>query len=41
MGLAIKEEVDLQTQMLDRLDGDVDRVEAKTKVAKDRVRRLG
>jgi len=41
MALQIKDEVDAHTEMLGRMDEDVDRVAAKTKVAKDRVRRLG
>ncbi|EON97838.1 putative snare complex subunit protein [Phaeoacremonium minimum UCRPA7] len=41
MGLAIKEEVDRQTEMLDQMNADVDRVSGKVKVAKDRTRRLG
>ena len=40
MSLQIKDEVDLQTQMLTRMDEDVDRVAAKTKVAKDRLKRI-
>jgi len=40
MGLQIKDEVDAQTQMLTRIDEDVDRVGSKTKVAKDRLKRL-
>ncbi len=41
MGLAIKDEVDMQTQMLDQLDLDMNRADAKIKVAKDRARKLG
>lgn len=41
MGLAIEEEVKQQTEMLDRMNEDVDRVGGKIKVAKDRTRKLG
>ncbi|KAJ9151939.1 PX domain-containing protein [Pleurostoma richardsiae] len=41
MGLAIKEEVDRHTEMLDRLNDDADRVAGKVRVAKERTRRLG
>lgn len=41
MGLAIKDEVDRQVEHLDRVNEDVDRLGAKTDVAKNRVRKLG
>ncbi|KIH90515.1 regulator of vacuolar morphogenesis [Sporothrix brasiliensis 5110] len=40
LGLAIKEEVDLQAPMLQQLSDDTDRVQGKMKVAKDRIKRL-
>jgi regulator of vacuolar morphogenesis len=40
MGLAIKGEVDRQVEMLTRLNEDVDRVEAKTKVANNRLKKM-
>lgn len=41
MGLAIKDEVEVQNEMLDQMDRDVDRVEAKMKVANSKARKLG
>lgn len=41
MGLAIKSEVEVQNEMLDQMDRDVDRVEAKMKVANSKARKLG
>jgi regulator of vacuolar morphogenesis len=41
MGLRIRQEVDEQDELLKRLDTDVDRVAAKTKIARDRTRKLG
>lgn len=41
MGLAIKGEVEVQNEMLDQMDRDVDRVEAKMKVANSKARKLG
>lgn len=41
MGLAIKGEVEEQNEMLDQMDRDVDRVEAKMKVANNKARKLG
>ncbi len=41
MGLAIKEEVEGQTELLAGLDGDVNRVAGKIQVGKERARRLG
>ena len=41
MGLAIKGEVEVQNEMLDQMDRDVDRVEAKMKVANNKARKLG
>ncbi|KAL1900660.1 hypothetical protein Sste5346_002385 [Sporothrix stenoceras] len=40
LGLAIKDEVDLHTGMLNQLSDDTDRVHGKMKVAKDRIKRL-
>lgn len=40
IGLAIKDEVDRQTEMLDMMNDDVDRVGNKIKVAKNRTRNL-
>lgn len=41
MSLAIKDEVTVQNEMLDQMDRDVDRVEAKMKVANSKARKLG
>lgn len=41
MGLAIKGEVEEQNEMLDQMDRDVDRIEAKMKVANNKARKLG
>jgi regulator of vacuolar morphogenesis len=40
MGLMIRDEVDAQNEMLDRMHDDVDRVHGKIKVAKNRVKNL-
>ncbi|KAH8898139.1 v-SNARE protein [Thozetella sp. PMI_491] len=40
MGLAIKDEVDMQTEMLQGLNEDVNRVEGKIQVGKERTRRM-
>lgn len=40
MGLQISEEVEQQTEMLDRMDQDADRVGAKLKVANNRIRKM-
>ncbi|SPO00579.1 related to syntaxin [Cephalotrichum gorgonifer] len=40
IGIAIKDEVDRQTEMLDMLDDDTDRVDAKLRIAKNRTRNL-
>jgi regulator of vacuolar morphogenesis len=41
MGLAIKDEVDRQIEYMDRMNEDVDRLDSKLGVAKERTRRLG
>ncbi|CAK7274372.1 hypothetical protein SEPCBS119000_006136 [Sporothrix epigloea] len=41
LGLAINREVDLHIDMLNQQSEDVDRVQGKMKVAKDRIKRLG
>lgn len=41
LGLRIGEEVEYQTQELTRMDQDVDRVNQKVRVAKERTRKLG
>lgn len=41
MGLAIKGEVEVQNEMLDQMDRDADRLEAKMKVANNKARKLG
>ncbi|CAK7567234.1 MAG: hypothetical protein SEPTF4163_005196 [Sporothrix epigloea] len=41
LGLAINKEVDLHIDMLNQQSEDVDRVQGKMKVAKDRIKRLG
>ncbi|OAA58644.1 Target SNARE coiled-coil domain protein [Niveomyces insectorum RCEF 264] len=41
LGLAIKDEVDEQTLLLEQLGDGVDRVQGKVKVAKERIKRLG
>lgn len=41
MGLAIKGEVEVQNEMLDQMDKDADRLEAKMKVANSKARKLG
>lgn len=41
MGLAIKGEVEEQNEMLDQMDRDADRLEAKMKVANSKARKLG
>ncbi|KAJ0114204.1 hypothetical protein J7T55_008040 [Diaporthe amygdali] len=41
MGLAIKGEVEVQNEMLDQMDRDADRLEAKMKVANSKARKLG
>jgi regulator of vacuolar morphogenesis len=41
MGLAIKDEVDRQIEYMDRMDQDVDRLQGKVGVARDRTKRLG
>ncbi len=40
MGIAISEEIEVQNEMLARLDGDVDRVEGKIDIAKKRAQRV-
>lgn len=41
MGLAIKDEVEVQNEMLNQMDKDADRLEAKMKVANSKARKLG
>ncbi|RKU42255.1 hypothetical protein DL546_004063 [Coniochaeta pulveracea] len=41
MGLAIKDEVDRQIEYMDRMNEDVDRLDSKLGVAKERTKRLG
>lgn len=41
MGLAIKDEVDRQIEYMDRMNEDVDRLDGKLHVAKERTKRLG
>jgi regulator of vacuolar morphogenesis len=40
MGLAIHGELELQNEMLDRVDKDVDRVKGKIDIAKKRVSKI-